>query len=391
MGRSVIRPASIALALAWALTACSAGSLGGQTVVDQADALVARPTGSQNARTGIAAANALGGRIRQMQFAAGDDAWDLVRFAPSDAAAATHLGHCEDGIELFAPDRKGDVNSTEAIVFYDRGCTQPALDDVRLYTPTGTKSETVAHTASFFPPHSSSAAAVATATSSISNATIGRYGLPNVAAGFADVTSGQLTIGSANVLAASGEVVMMPGTHASGTFCSDSAGYDPSGIASLEETFGWQGGILSGGSRRTSGNGFVTWSATPSGTAYHGAIGSLSIATGTQNLSCPIATPDFTLSGGTALGTYSIPIALTFHRGLLWNATVRNGMLPNGDTLNVQTARARRQGGRARITGAIDSGKTPVAVFSVNAFGNGTLTIVSTGAVYKIVDWVVVQ
>jgi hypothetical protein len=379
------------LALAWALSACSGNTLGGQTVVDTADALVARPTGSQMASKGIAAANALGARIRQVQFAAGDDAWSIVRFAPSAKAAEAHLGRCEDGIELFAPDRNGDPNSTEAIVFFDADCSQPAVDDVRVYTSTGSTSETVAHTASFYAPHGSSAIAVATAHSTISNAAIGSYGLPSLKAGFADVSSGTLNVGGKSVLAASSEFVMMPGTRSSSSFCGDSAGYDPSGIASLDETFGAQGGILSGGSRHALGNAFVQWAATPTGTAYQAAIGSLSIGTGTQNVTCPITIPNFTLTGGTAIGTYSIPIGITFHRGKLWSVTVRNGMLPGGDTLNVRTNRSHRQGGRALIDGSIASGKTPVAGFVVNTFGNGTLTIVSTGAVYKIVDWVVVQ
>ena len=389
MGRPVTRPASLALALAWALSACSGGTLGGQTIVDTADVLAARPTGSQNAGTGIGAANALGGRIRALQLAAGDDAWNPVRYAPTTAAAAVHLSHCEDGIELFAPDRKGDPNSTEAIVFYDSACVQPAVDDVRIYTSTGSTSETVAHTDSFYAPHGGAAIATATANSAISNATIGNYGLPSLAAGFADVTTGQLSVGSAKVLAASAEFVAMPGSQSSGTFCSDSAGYDPSGIPSLDLTFGWQGGILSSGSRNAASNGSVTWSATPSGTIFQASIGSLSIASGAANAHCPIATPDFTLAGGTPIGTYSIPISITFNRGQLWNLTVRNAMLPNGDTLNVRTKRIHRHS--AVVYGAVDSGKRPVAHFAVNTFGSGTLTVVSTGAVYKIVDWVVVQ
>ena len=168
-------------------------------------------------------------------------------------------------------------------------------------------------------------------------------------------------------------------------------GEPATGIASLDETFGWQGGILSGGTRTTKGNAFVTWSATPSGTIYQGAIGSLSISSATQNTSCPIAKPDFSLTGGTSLGTYSIPIAVSFHRGQLWSVTVSNGSLPNGDTLNVRTNRAHREGARGYIVGAVTNGSTSVATFAVNAFGNGVLTVTSTGAQYKIVDWIVVQ
>jgi hypothetical protein len=399
MQRSPVGLVVSALALSFAMAGCSGmsggnGSLPGsstdvaQTIGDTADALLARRTGSQNAGTGISAANALGGRIRQLALASSDDVW--TGLLPTSGRIG-HLRRCEDGIELFAPARNGEANSTEALVFYDQACTTLAVDDVRTYTPTGTRSEMVHHTATLYAPGSSAAVALATSTSSISNAAIGRFGLPDISAGFANVTAGQVVVRKSQVLKAAGEFVMMPGSHSSSAFCGDSAGYDPSGIVSLDSTFGWQGGALSGGMRTVEGNGFVTWSAMPSGTAYGGAIGSLSLATSTQNLTCPIARPEFTLTGGTALGSYRIPISVTFHRGRIWNLTVRGATLPGGDTLSVRTNHARRQASRDYISGAMMNGRTSIATFDVNAFGNGTLTVTSTGAQYKIADWIVVQ
>jgi hypothetical protein len=386
------------LAFSFAMTACSGmsggnGSLPGsteanQTIGDTADALLARRTGSQNAGTGISAANALGGRIRQLALGSVDDAWTGLL---PDSPRTNHLSRCEDGIELFAPARNGDANSTEALVFYDQACSTLALDDVRTYTSTGARSETVHHTVTHFVPGSSAAVALAMSTSSISNATIGRYGLPDMTAGFANITAGRVVVRKSQVLATASEFVMMPGSRSSGAFCGDSAGYDPSGIVSLDSTFGWQGGVLSGGNRTAEGNGFVTWSATPSGTAFGGAIGSLSLATATQNLTCPIARPEFTLAGGTALGTYRIPMSVTFHRGRIWSITVHGATLPGGDTLSVRTNHARHQSTHDYISGAIMNGRTSIATFGVNAFGNGTLTVTSTGAQYKIADWIVVQ
>ncbi|HZZ00057.1 MAG TPA: hypothetical protein VFE36_10820 [Candidatus Baltobacteraceae bacterium] len=398
MARSPIGLVITALVFSFGMAACSGmsggnGSLPGsadvnQTIGDTADALLARRTGSQNARAGISAANALGGRIRQLALVSADDAWMPLR---PDSVRPARLHSCEDGIELMAPARNGAPNSTEALVFYDAGCSQLALDDVRTYTPTSAHSETVHHATTFYVPGNSRALGGATATSAISNATFGRYGLPNVAAGFANVTAAQVVVNKSPELSTAAELVMMPGTRASATFCSDSAGYDPSGIVSLDSTFGWQGSILSGGTRTSEGNGFVTWSATPAGTVYGGATGALSIASATQNLTCPIARPDFTLAGGSAIGTYTIPISVTFHRGRLWGVTVSRAMLPGGDTLSVRTNHARRQSSRAYITGTIKGGRTSIATFGVNAFGNGTLTVTSTGAQYKIADWIVAQ
>ena len=387
-----------ALVFALGLGACSGmstgnGSLPGtadatQTIGDTADALLARRTGSQNAATAIAAANTLGGRVRQLGLLSADDAW--TGLLPNSLHRSVRSHSCRDGIELFAPDRNGDANSTEELVFYEAGCARVAIDDVRTYTSTGAQSETVHHTTSFYAPGKSSAFAVATSTSAYSNATIGAYGLPQVPAGFANVTAAQVVVNRSTVLSADAELVVMPGSRYSGTFCSDSAGYDPTGIVSLDSTFGWQGGTLSGGSRTGDGSS-VTLSATPAGTVFAGPIGSLSIATRTQNLSCPIGTPDFTLAGGTALGTYSIPIKITLHRGRLYSMNVTRAVLPNGDTLSVRTHHGQGQGNRTYIWGVVRNGRTSIAAFHLNTFGNGALTITSTGAQYKIVDWIVVQ
>ncbi|HEY1978375.1 MAG TPA: hypothetical protein VGG89_17615 [Candidatus Baltobacteraceae bacterium] len=400
MARPPIGLVVSALTFSLAMTACSGmsgsnGSLPGttddatQTIGDTADALLARRTGSQNAATGIAAANAFGGRIRQLALVSADDAW--TGLTPDALHRAPRLRSCRDGIELFAPARNGDANSTEELVYYEPGCARLAVDDVRTYTSTGTHSETVHHATSLYAPGRSTPFALATSTSAYSNATIGAYGLPDIAEGFANVTAAQVVANKSTVLATDAELVVMPGSRTSGTFCSDSAGYDPSGIVSLDSTFGWQGGVLSGGSRAGDPSTFVTLSATPSGTAFSGVIGSLSIETATQNLSCPIATPDFTLAGGTALGTYSIPIKVTLHRGRIYTVNVARAMLPNGDTLSVRTYHGQGQGNRAYVSGQVKNGRTSIATFHVSTFGNGSLTITSTGAQYKIVDWIVVQ
>lgn len=393
----------LSAALALSFTACS-GSGGeqagsslpvvapdAQTVSDTADTLVARRTGSQRAKSAIEATNALGSRLRQLSAVSADAVLGSLHFSPTAATAdAARLAHCEDGVEFFVPDRNGDPNSTEARFFYDVLCRQLALDDVRVYVSTGANSETVNHTDSLYVPDNATAIAARTGITQISNATFRAFGLPIVADGFAATNSSQLSIGGVPAATTAAEFVMMRGSQQVSQFCGDSAGYDPTGVASLDETFGYQGGVLSGGTRTTAGRGFVKWSATPSGTAFQGPIGSLSIATGTQNVSCPIATPDFTLNGGTAVGTYSIPISVVFHHAELWNLSVNNAPLPGGDTLNVTTNKARRQGNRAYVTGTVSNGNTSIATFSVNAFGNGTLTVTSTGAQYRIVDWTVI-
>ncbi len=45
---------------------------------------------------------------------------------------------------------------------------------------------------------------------------------------------------------------------------------------------------------------------------------------------------------------------------------------------------------RLAVTGVITKGETELGSFDENAAGNGTLTVTSTGAQYRIKDWIVV-
>ena len=159
----------------------------------------------------------------------------------------------------------------------------------------------------------------------------------------------------------------------------------------MSETFGWQGGVLAGGTRVPNANGSVTWTGTDAGTAFKGAIGSLAIASGTQSTTCPIATPMFTLAGGTSTGTYNIPVTATYALGRLVNLSISNATLANGTTLNVTTNQSAGGSSSQFITGTISSGSTQIATFAVDAFGDGTLTLTATGAQFVITAWHVVR
>jgi len=184
---------------------------------------------------------------------------------------------------------------------------------------------------------------------------------------------------------------MLPGTASSESFCGDAAGFNATGIAALGETFGWQGGVSSTGTRTVNADGSVTWNATHAGSTAKGAVGSLSIHTGTPNTACPIATPMFTLSGGTTQGSYTIPTVATYKGGLLIGLTITNASLANGTTLNVTTNTSVSPTSNLFITGTIANGSTQVATFNVDAFGDGTLTMTSSGAQYVLTDWHVVR
>lgn len=306
------------------------------------------------------------------------------------ASMAQSLGSCSNGVEFFAPDKNNDPNSTETQDFYDQGCTQLARDTVRLYTINGT-SENVTRTVSTYAINNGTPISVRDESVAVSNAAFDQFGFPTPANGFDQSNVGTLNLAGAKTIEGDDEIVMLPATSSDNTFCADSAGFNATGIARLNETFGWQGGVLAGGTRTVNSNGSVTWAATHAGSTFKGAIGSLSIATGVANTMCPITTPEFTLSGGTQGGQFSLPVSATYQHGLLENLTITNATLANGNTLNVTTSNTLAPTSSDFVTGIISNNGAQIATFNVDAFGDGTLTITSSGAQYVINDWHVVK
>lgn len=341
-------------------------------------------TQSENA---VAATNAFGSPIKNLTNVNNSVSLQSM----GRLAQSLQSGQCNNGFEFFSPDKDGDPNSTESEYFYDSGCTQIARDIVRKYVSNGSTSETVNRTENQYAYGSATASATRTETNTLTNATFDTNGFPIVANGFDRVTNDSLNISGVKTIESDSEIVMLAGSGGSNQFCSDSAGFNATGIQSLNETFGWQGGVLAPGTRTVNSDGSVTWSSTHSGSVFKGPIATLSIVTGTQNTGCPIATPMFTLAGGTQLGTFSIPVSATYKLGLLQNLTVTNASLANGNTLNVTTNSSVQPQNSLFINGVISNGGTTIATFNTDAFGDGTLTVASSGKQFVITDWHVVK
>jgi hypothetical protein len=309
-----------------------------------------------------------------------------------DAATIKALGDgaCSNGVEFFSPDKKGEANSTERIVFYDNACTQIQSDAVRVYTSTGANSETVQRTVSRYKLNGTTAASVRSETVNYGNATFDSFGYPIYKSGFDRTHTGELDVNAVKTIVDDGELVILPASNSSTTYCSDSAGFNATGNAALNETFGWAG-MIAGGTRTVNSDGSITWNFTHAGTTYTGPIGGLSIQAGVQNTNCPISTPMFTLAGGTLKGSSNLPISATYTHGVLSNLTITNGTLANGDTLNVSTNSGVSPGDEHFISGSLSKSGTAIANFNVNAFGDGTLVVVSSGKAYDIEDWHVVK
>jgi hypothetical protein len=348
-------------------------------------------TGNANA---ISAVNALGGPLKtysdENSNEPGSNLKSKADIKPSPSRKGK--GVCHAGIEFFVPDKAEDPNSTETQDFFDRACTQLARDVVRKWT-TGSQpgTETVARTVTEYAQGSATAIAVKNDSTAFANATFSKNGFPVVANGFQRETAGQLTIGTAKDVLSDTETVMAASTSNVNNYCTDSAGYNTIGSAKLNLSFGWQGGDFTGGTRTANTDGSVTWNATHAGQTESAALGALSITTNAPNTACPIVNPAYTLVGGTTKGTYSLPITVTYLHGVIRSLTVTNGSLSSGDTLNVKTNTSKWPANSGFINGTVTNGSTTIAIFNVNAFGNGTLTVASTGNQFTISDWNVVR
>jgi hypothetical protein len=300
-------------------------------------------------------------------------------------------GVCNHRVETFIPDRAGDPNSSEAEVFYDAACTHVARDTVRTYTSTGAGAETVLLTVKTFLPVNGKQLSVRTTTVQLANATFGTNGFPIPADGFTRESTSQLTVGaSRKVILGGSEIIVSPASNGTNAFCSDAAAYNSIGIKRLNETFGWSG-ALSGGVRTANADGSVTWAGTHAGTLFDGAPGSISLVTGTPNTACPIATPAYSLAGGTKVGSASSTISVTFLSGVIKNLTINAATLSGGYTLGVTTNSKAWPASPNYITGVVAHDASNIATFAVNAFGDGTLTLSKRGYTFVIADWNVVR
>ena len=383
-----------ALLAACTLTACGGGGTSG-SLTPPAGGSTGSNTQSVQTQTedSIDTANDIGTPMKDIgsyNDATGSPLQDVGRRTDAVSIQALGDGTCNNGVEFFAPDKKGDANSTERIVFYDNACTQIQSDAVRTYTATSASSETVQRTVSRYKLNDSTPAAVRTETVNYTNASFDQFGYPVYKNGFDRTHAGELAVNGVKTIDADGEFVLLPFSSSSSTFCADSAGFNATGNASLNETFGWAGTIPSG-TRTVNADGTITWNLTHEGNTYTGAIGGLSIAIGSQNSTCPISTPMFTLAGGTLKGQFNIPIQATYNHGVLMNLTISNASLSNGDTLNVQTNSGVAPGDEHFISGTLSKSGTAIAGFNVNAFGDGTLVVAASGKAYDIEDWHVVK
>lgn len=310
---------------------------------------------------------------------------------PMGSCIANFLGNGSfQGFEYWKPDRAGDANSTEYEFFYDGSCAQPAVDRVRVYTINGS-TETQKSIVTKYQQGNSTPVSVSTETNTIAGS-FDHDGWPVIANGFTRSSTFTLQEGGTTVASRGSEFIAMPSSSTSMNFCGDSAAFNAEQLESISQAAGWQE-LLANGSRTVNSNGTVTWSTTnASGSTYSGTPSQFAIQEGALNSNCPIATPAFTLTGGTLVSGFSVPsMTATFNDGMLVSLTITNATLRNGYTLNVTTNTSVSSTSPNFINGTLTSGGSTVATFSVNGLGDGTLTVTATGATYEMDDWHVVK
>ena len=295
------------------------------------------------------------------------------------------------GFEYWKPDKAGDANSVEYMFFYDTGCTHIAKDTVRIInsvTGTGSvKTQTQTVTTTEYDKGSSTPSRVSAETNTITGQ-FDSEGYPDLKAGFARSSQRTLTVGGTLVASNGNEYIVAPSTTTSHTMCGDSAGFNADRLESTSQIHGWQN-LVANASRTVNADGSVTYTNSSSGSVFAATPpATFTVNKGTLNGACPIATPAFTLSGGSVVSSYSIPsMSATFNHGALINLTVTNETLANGYTLNIVTNAGVAPTSPGFITGTITNAGATVATFSVDQNGDGTLTVASTGTVYTLTHW----
>lgn len=400
----MVRPSIFASAIALGLlvAGCSGAAIapgtaslpnvvndGVRTVSDAADALDGqRTTASQSATLAISATDAFGSIVGG--FGENEETRTVLRLSGSTELRAQRTARCDDGVVFSTPDRNRDPRSDETQLYYDGHCRYLARDVMRRAAASGAHSETIRESAALFFPGSSAEVASRSETLQIGGATFGRNGPTPSRAGLELSSSSRLATVDGKETAFNSAVVMLPSQGDVTDYCEQSAGYSITGIPSLDVTFGWQTAAFSEVARATDGHGMATWSATENGTVFQAPIGSLVISQNAVNPACPMTASEFSVTSAAAdKSSFSIPISVTFRRGLVVGISVAHARV-GGDTLDVATATYRARTDDGYVRGIIKGDRTQIATFHTDGFGNGTLTITSTGAQYVIRDWIVV-
>lgn len=285
------------------------------------------------------------------------------------AFAAAPNGSCHNGVEYTVTVISPTQTQYETKFFFDKACTNLARDVVALVTMNSSSSESIVHTATNY-----NLAGLLLSTRKSNFAITGAPG------NFSAVLTSDVFIGSSSnpTVLLGRQFTIAPQSSTVWTIAANSGKVVNVGNPSVNESFGHMG-VLSNGTITVDASNNVTFAGSHSGTFFKGPFGSLTLS----------ATPPFTVSGGSALGTTNVSGSVSFDpMGNLASVSI-TGTLWNGDGISVTSS-----GGpppAVSVNGTITSPSgQQFASFSVDQNGDGVITYAS-GAQALIIDWHIVR
>lgn len=170
-------------------------------------------------------------------------------------------------------------------------------------------------------------------------------------------------------------------------FCKTFAGFGGSWVPALQMTLGWQG--ASHGIARLAARPQLPMAinAVARGTAFVGPEGSVEPLDVWSGTACPSAKPSYAVVGKATIMPFTIPFRLDYLNGKLSNVNVTHATF-GAFSLQLTAMHVDR---KLQVEGFIDDGRTRVAYLRADERGRGDLTITSTGAQYRLIDWWVIS
>jgi hypothetical protein len=169
-------------------------------------------------------------------------------------------------------------------------------------------------------------------------------------------------------------------------FCRTFAGFGGDWVPALETTLGWQGATRGIAMALHRPDTPLAVRAIAAGTAFVGPEGSIEPLDAWSRERCPSAIPTYAIIGKAMVLPFKIPFRLDYRNGRLWGLSVSHATFGTY-SIELTTMRFERT---LRIDGIIDDGRMRIADLRTDGLGTGDLTITSTGAQYRLVDWSVV-
>ena len=357
-----------AVAAAIALAGCSGGGGSGPLPNPNNGGSGSAMTAQEAAQTGADAAMSeiQAGGLDSSLFSGSVGVMLSTASVPQSITRATAT--CNNGVIKTVTVISPTETQYDVQFFYDKACTQLAQDRFSDVQIPNSSTEIIARTIKNY---NNSGLLMSTRTANFS--------VTGAPGNFSAVVTSALDIGTQTTPEdeSGRQLTVAPQNATTWTIAGNGAHIDNDSIPSINESFG-EASLLSNATASVDTSGDVTFAGTRTKTFYKGPLGSLSMP----------ASPPFSISGGTALGTGTLNGTVVFDSNDELVSVALNGTFANGNTVVVTSTGS---GATIAINGTISNPSgTVLATFSVDRFGDGLITY-ANGAQAVIIDWHVVK